>query len=128
MRQILDHIGLCLVFCRLYGADRSEPGELEPCASWPCSSSSFSSPASYQCLCPSSHRQLADGELTVRRLDLDTVRIVSWVLAQSIVLQYYEQVTDRLYDSVETLNKKIQEQALHNVRQHPADIRRRRWS
>ena len=48
-------------------------------------------------------------------MDLDNIRILSWALAQSIILQYYEHVVDRLYDSVEDLNSQLQSQKLHKV-------------
>ncbi len=49
-----------------------------------------------------------NGTIAVQRLDLDNVRILSATMAQTVVLQYYEEVVDRLHDTVAMLNAHIE--------------------
>lgn len=56
-----------------------------------------------------------DGVLMVQRMDLDNVRIFSAIMAQTVVLQHYEEVVDRLHEVVAMLNTHIENREMNKL-------------
>ena len=56
-----------------------------------------------------------DGVISVQRLDLDSVKVLSAILAQTVVLQYYEEVVDKLHEVVASLNTLVEKQDLKKI-------------
>lgn len=53
--------------------------------------------------------------ITVQRLDLDSVKVLSAVMAQTVVLQYYEELVDRLHEVVAMLNTHVEKRDLKKL-------------
>jgi hypothetical protein len=53
--------------------------------------------------------------ITVQRLDLDNVKVLSAVMAQTVVLQHYEDLVDRLHEVVATLNTHVEKRDLKKL-------------
>lgn len=56
-----------------------------------------------------------DGNIVVQRLDLNNVRILSAILAQTVVLQYYEEIVDRMHEVVATLNSHVENRDMNKL-------------
>ncbi|KAA0161796.1 hypothetical protein FNF31_03582 [Cafeteria roenbergensis] len=58
---------------------------------------------------------LEEGTLVVKRLDLESVRVIAGALEQSILLQVYEGGADRLHAEAAWLNERVREQRLDAI-------------